>query len=358
MVEAGDGARLRGQPQTHVDVSNLGHRGIGDHPPQVPFLDSAHGAHDHPGDAEHEQHVDHPALPDHLESHHPVENLDQQKDIPLGHQRGQDGRRRQRRIPIGVRQPGVEGIQGALDGQPHGHQPQRHHQGDVVLPRGRNELHLLPDIAHQQMPRHGIQIADAQKQQPGAQQAHDHVPGGRLEGPPGLADHDQPAGGYGIDLHEHIGSEQIVGIDQGQQGAQQQVHHHIVQVALPLLNLGLPLPDAPQHAQQHDDTEEAGQKGLQDAHPDLIAPGRGEMAHQVHIGPPGGYDVSQYKRRHDSDYRNHGHVHPSGPFPVQYGAQGPGKQGQQDGHEREILHESHHFPSFFSLVVISSRSRV
>ena len=72
-----------GQPQPHVDIADLGHRGIGDHPPQVPLSYSAYRPHDHPGDAEDEQHVDHPALPDHLESHHPVEYLNQQEDIPL-----------------------------------------------------------------------------------------------------------------------------------------------------------------------------------------------------------------------------------------------------------------------------------
>ena len=82
------------------------------------------------------------------------------------------------------------------------------------------------------------------------------------------------------------------------------------------------------------------------------------MPHPIHIGLPRGNDESQHKCGHDTDYHDYSRVHPPGPLPIQNGTQRPGEQRQDDGHEREILHESHYFPSFFNWVLISSKSSV
>ena len=73
---------------------------------------------------------------DHIKADHPIEYFDQQKDVSLGHQRGQDGGGGYRGVTIGVRQPGVEGEQGAFDRQTHAHQADGYQQrsGTARLP--------------------------------------------------------------------------------------------------------------------------------------------------------------------------------------------------------------------------------
>ena len=83
MVDTGHDPSLRSQPQPHIDIPDLRHRRKGNHPPQILLFDSAPGPHDHPDDAEHEQHIDHLTLRDHIEPNHPAENLNQQKNVPL-----------------------------------------------------------------------------------------------------------------------------------------------------------------------------------------------------------------------------------------------------------------------------------
>ena len=51
-----------------------------------------------------------------------VENLDQQNDIPLGNQTGQDCAGCGSRIAISIRNPGMEGIESALDAETDGDQ--------------------------------------------------------------------------------------------------------------------------------------------------------------------------------------------------------------------------------------------
>ena len=115
----------------------------------------------------------------------------------------------------------MKGIQRAFDGKPHRHQPQRHHQRDMILMPCRKHLYRLFDIAHQKLPGDGIEMADTQKQQAGTQKAHNHVPDSRLNGTACLPYHNQPAGRDCVNLHEYICRKQVIGIYQRQQGAQQ-----------------------------------------------------------------------------------------------------------------------------------------
>ena len=82
-----------------------------------------------------------------------------------------------------------------------------------------------------------IQHTNSHQQQTGAQKAHNHITGGRLYGSPVLPDHNQAAGGNGIDLHKYIGGKQIIGIDKGKQRGKQQITEYIIQVGFPLLHL-------------------------------------------------------------------------------------------------------------------------
>ena len=283
MVHACHDSLFRTQAEAHVDVSDLCHGGEGDHSPDLSLLDGADGTHDHTDHTEHKQYIDHLAVTYHREADDPVEDLDQQENIALGHQGGQDRRGRDRGITIGIRKPGVKGIQSTLNCQAHGDQPQRQKQRHVVLSRSSQFCHSLLDITHQQVAGKVIQKTDPQKQQAGTQQAHDHIADGSLDGSPILLDHNQTTGRDGIDLHEHVGSEKVVGVDQRQQGTEQKIYHNIVEVLLGVLDLPLPLRASAQHTQKHHRTEKQRHKAFQHAHPDLVAPGCGKMSHHIYI---------------------------------------------------------------------------
>ena len=119
MKNTGNHADLRTQSEAHVNISNLGHTGKGDHPSDIIFLYSTQGAEYHPHEPEYEEYVDYLVLRNKIKADYPVNNLDQQKNITLGNQAGKHGRRRYGGIAIGIRQPGVKGKQGAFYGKAH-----------------------------------------------------------------------------------------------------------------------------------------------------------------------------------------------------------------------------------------------
>ena len=159
MIDAGSHALRGAQAEAHIDIADLRHRRIGDHPPDITLPDSVNGTHDHAGDTERKQHMDHLASAEHVKTDDPIKNLHQQENIALGHQRGQDRRRGHSRVSVGIRQPGVKGKQGALDGQTHAHQTDGHQQGPLVLSAGYQSMNALLNIAHEQVPRQVIQKA-------------------------------------------------------------------------------------------------------------------------------------------------------------------------------------------------------
>ena len=61
------------------------------------------------------------------------------------------------------------------------------------------------NVAHQQMTGQIVEDTNAQQQQTGTQQAHDHVPDCSFNGSAVLSDHNQTTGGNRIDLYKYIG---------------------------------------------------------------------------------------------------------------------------------------------------------
>ena len=358
MVDAGNDPRRGPQSKSHVNITDLRHGRVCDHPPYIALPNGVQRTHNHSCDSEYEQHMDHLTVPDYIKTDHPVKYFHQQKDIPLGHQRRQNRRRGQSGISICIRQPGMERKQGTFDGQTHAHKTDCHQQGRLVLPAVRQRLYALPDIAHQQMSCKIIEKAQAQQQQAGSQQTHDHITGGRLNGPPVLPDHNQTAGGNGVDFHKYIGGKQIVGIKERQQGTEQQIHHDIVQVLFARLDLRLPLPGASPHTQQHDYTKNYGQQRLQNTCPELVSPGGGKMPHGINKGLPCPRRIPQHGPGQQSAQRNHCPIRPFRPFSIQNRGQRPGKQRQYNGEKGKIANELHYFSSLFNRVEISSRSRL
>ena len=187
----------------------------------------------------------------------------------------------------------MKGEQRALDRQTYTHQRDGHHQRYMVFSLGHNMYDLLMDVAHQQMAGKSIEKHQSHQQQTGTQKAHDHVPGGRLYGPAPLADHDQTAGRNGIDLHKHVGSKHIIGIDESQKRTHQQIDHNIVQLQFLRLHLFLHLMLPAHQGEQHDNAEEQRHDRLQRSDPQLIAPGSRECSHHINVALPGSVNIKQ-----------------------------------------------------------------
>ena len=173
--------RLCSQGDAQEDIADLRHRGIGDHPQHMPLPDGVHRAHDHAYQGIQKQHIlDMPGK--RIFSRCAKENLHQQENIHLGHHAAQHRAGRGRGRAVSVGQPGVEGIQGALDGDAHGHeqegQVQRH-----GIPVFRNQLpNCRAQLREQQMAGQAVEHAQPQQKQAASQQVHDHIPGCRQHG--------------------------------------------------------------------------------------------------------------------------------------------------------------------------------
>ena len=254
-----------------------------------------------------------------LEADDPVENFEQQENITLGHQTGQDCAGGNRGITVSIRHPGMEGEQGRLNGQAHRDDADGDQHGNPVGSCCHDGGDLLLNILHQQMARQIIEHTDAHQQQTGTQQAHDHVTDRCLNAAAVLTNHDQTAGGNGIDLHEHVGREQVVGIHQGQQRTHQQVAEDVVDIMLGGFHFPIQLFPASQQRQQHDNAEEQGHSGFQNTNTNLIAPGSGEMAHHVGVAADIGFhNPCQEPAGHDRHGAEHCRIQPTGIFSRQH----------------------------------------
>ena len=309
MENTGDHTHFRTQTKAHIDIADLRYGRKGDHSADILFPDGTDGTENHAAQAKQEQNVQNMAAGDITETNNPVEDLDQQEDVALGNQTGQNGTGGNCGITVGIRQPGMEGKQCTLNSQPHRHNTDGHDHGNPESTSLHDGGDLLFDIGHQQMTGHIIEHANTQQQQTGTQQAHNHISDRCFNAAAILPDHDQTCCSNGIDLHKHIGGEQVVGINQRQQGAQQQIAQDIVDVVLAVFHFTLQLFSAAQQTQQHDNAEKQRHSCFQDTHPEFIAPGCGEMAHHVGIAANAGVRHKvQQPTRHNPHDQDHGSI--------------------------------------------------
>ncbi len=204
----------------------------------------------------------------------------------------------------------MEGEHRAFDGQAGGNQRDDHCQGAHVLPGLDDVHHRLMQRYHQQMPCDAIEHRDAQQQKAGAKQVHDHIARGRDQGMPVLPHHHQSAAGDGHDLDKYIDGEQVVGINQHQDGGQRQVNHDAVEVGFLLAHKVGCMPHPGQQRDEEHGGETCGHQRFQAADADFIAPGRREMAHDKGIGllqlqgkPEGKRAEHQHGTRHNKGQR-------------------------------------------------------
>ena len=108
----------------------------------------------------------------------------------LGHDRGDEPRRRRRRVHVGVGQPAVEREHGGLDGQPDGDQDHRHGEGGVRFHRGEPRR----EIVHVQGSGQRVEEADAEQIERTGGGAGEQVPEGGYRCP-ASAGGDQGVGG-------------------------------------------------------------------------------------------------------------------------------------------------------------------
>lgn len=109
--EGGENTSLRVQSDAHVDIADLCHRGKRDHPPYIHLVDGADRPQDHAEDRKDEQDIFYVIVHDDVQSDHTVEYLNQQKNVALGYQAGENGAGSRRTVAVGIRKPGMKGKQ-------------------------------------------------------------------------------------------------------------------------------------------------------------------------------------------------------------------------------------------------------
>ena len=192
----------------------------------------------------------------------------------------------------------------------------------------------------------GVGIDHADEEQAGAHQREHHVPGRRDQGAAGGLGGQQRAGGDGADLDEHIAGEDIVGVGQGQQGHQRQIHHAPVEVAALVGNVLQDAVHAAQHAQQHHHREQQRHQRLDHARGDLVAPGRGEVAHHVRIAGVIAGAEPQHAALQHGGHAQKADGQPAAPLVACHKGGDGAQQAQDDGEEGKVLDEAHMRPPF------------
>ncbi len=136
MEEGGENTRLCVQSDAHVDIADLRHRRKCDHSPYVHLVDGADRPQDHAEDRENEQDIFYMVVHDDIQTDDTVEYLDQQKDVALGYQAGENGAGSRRSVAVGIRKPGMKGKQRGLDRQAYTDKYDDNCEGNGILPVG------------------------------------------------------------------------------------------------------------------------------------------------------------------------------------------------------------------------------
>ena len=174
---------------------------------------------------------------------------------------------------------------------------------------------------------HIVEHADSHQQKSAAQKAHDHISNRRFNRPSVLPDHDQAAGGYGIDFHKHIGGEQVVGIYKGQKGTEQQIREDIIKIVLAVFHLAQKLLAPAHQGKEHDNTEKEGHTRFQNSRADFISPGRRKMAHHIGIAGSFTHEVHQQHGGHTAHGSDNNRIQPLGGLCRKNRAHRAGKHG-------------------------------
>ena len=182
---------------------------------------------------------------------------------------------------MGVGQPALEGELGALHRQAQ-HQ-QQHGQGQRQRrpPGGGERPHRVLQGRKEQVAGDGVEDGHTQQKHPRAQGAEHEIADGGGDGGSGALGRHRGAGGDGADLQKDVGGEDVIGVNEGQHGGEQQAQR---QVKPPLALVG-DIPGAvlpsPQHRQEHHPGEDQGQRRLQSAGAQLVAPGGRKVPHLI-----------------------------------------------------------------------------
>ena len=343
---------LTAHTQTHEHIADLGGGGEGHHGGDPAGEDGADGACHHAGDAEQQQHGLYAACGKNLRADDTVDDLDEQKDIALGHHAGENTGGGRCCPPIGIGHPEMEGEQTALDGQPCGHQADSRRHGKAVGTLRPQRLNGLVELGKQQMSRDGVGVDHADEEQSRADKRKHHVAHGGNERPAALTDAQQGTGGDGADLNEHIAGKNIVGIAQRHQCHMRQIHHDPVQVLLAAGDVAFDVFAAAADGEQdHDDKHQRHQR-LDDTGGNLVAPRGRIVAH--HVGEADMARSTEYQQvgLHIQAGAQQEIGEPFAPAGRHHEGDHGAQQAQHNGEERIILHKAHARPPFRRLEIM------
>ena len=204
-----------------------------------------------------------------------------------------------------------------------------------------------------------IQNHHADEEQAGSQQTHDQIAnGGRQRRTVLIADHDQSAGGQGIDFHEYVGREQIVRKGQGQQRRHQQAYHRVIELGFLRLHILPDMSTSPSQYRGHHQGESQSHQRFQRSDPDFVSPGSREVAHHIPVAFAGTQGIYQRRRHHGRDHSVQADADRHGRPGLQRAAYSAAGQAQHNRRERKILNQRHFSSSARAIRIISSSSRV
>ena len=235
-----NGSRVAGHaadPDTHIDVADLGCRRKCRHPVNIV---RTHGGNRAEDDSAHTEDTEN--LPD----RHPIQHVDsdhapiyfyQQENIGLRYQRRKHRGRSRSRPAVGIRHPEMERKKTALDGKTDGQDSDRKREGCHLPAVFGNFSNRALHIHHKKMPGYIIKQHHAKKKQAGAQKVQDHIADGGKRRPADLAHDEEAAAGQRQDLQKNVACENIICPGHGHKRRRQQVEQRKIQVDLAFVDV-------------------------------------------------------------------------------------------------------------------------
>ena len=252
----------------------------------------------------------------------------------------------------------MKGKHGALDPQRDRHQRDHHRQRLVIRAAPVQGFHRFPDRGHQQVAGQPVEQGQREQEQSRADQVQHHVARGRRQRAAVVLRRNQCAGRDRQNLQKHVAGEHVVREDLRHQRALGQKAHDQIQVLQVLPDIPPEgVPSASDGAQHHRRKHE-GQRRLQSARADFIAPGRRKMAHHVRKAAGKGGHAAEENRRKRAGGPQHANRRCPGAPPPQHHEERRREQRQQNQQKGDVLPQLHQSSSLLAWRVISSISSV
>lgn len=270
-----------------------------------------------------------------------IDDLDEQEDVPLRDDAGENAGGGGRRLSVGVRHPEVERKQTGLDAEPHGHQPDGDGHAEAVRPLEPECADGGVQVREKKVAGDGVGVDHADEKQTRADEREDHIPHRRDETAPPVARAQQRAGRDGADLDENIPGEDVVRVAQGDERDVCEVDHDPVERAPPGRNVAQDAREAADHAAQHHRREQQRHQRFEHARGDLVAPRGGVVPHHIGVARVVSRAVGEQRRLHDDARRQQEDRQLAGALFARGEGDHRAHQRQDDRKEGEVLDKAH-----------------